>query len=96
MAATIGSNNAAGVQLATGSPVMAIGGFKGTDPTPTLTQFEKDVAAGMIHYFLGGGRGGGSSAESQAITEWVSQTFTPTTVGVVTVYDLTSGAGHTL
>ena len=60
-AATVNSNNAAGYQLASGEPVMAIGGFNGTDPSPTLAQFEKYVAEGKIHYFIagGGGFGGG-------------------------------------
>jgi 4-amino-4-deoxy-L-arabinose transferase-like glycosyltransferase len=60
-AATVNSNNAAGYQLASGEPVMAIGGFNGTDPAPTLAQFERYVAAGKIHYFIasGGGFGGG-------------------------------------
>ena len=38
-AATVGSSNAAGYQLAIGEPVMAVGGFNGTDPAPTLDQF---------------------------------------------------------
>ena len=54
MAAAVGSNNAAGYQLATGAPVMAVGGFNGTDPAPTLAQFQADVADGRIHYFVGG------------------------------------------
>ncbi len=93
VAATVGSNSAAGVQLATDKPVMAIGGFNGTDPTPTLAQFEAYVAAGKIHYFLGGssGRGGGigNSQSSSAIATWVAAHFTAKTVGGVTVYDLT-------
>lgn len=61
VAATTGANSAAGYQLATGDPVMAIGGFNGTDPAPTLTQFEQYVAEGKIHYYIsgGGGFGGG-------------------------------------
>ena len=59
VAATVGANQAAGYQLATGDPVMAIGGFNGTDPTPTLAQFEQYVREGQIHYFIGGGGGGG-------------------------------------
>ena len=55
MAATTGANSAAGYQLATGDPVMAIGGFNGTDPAPTLAQFERYVAEGKIHYYIGGG-----------------------------------------
>ena len=59
-AATVNSNNAAGYQLASGEPIMAIGGFNGTDPAPTLAQFEKYVTEGKIHYFIasGGGIGG--------------------------------------
>jgi hypothetical protein len=59
VAAAVGSNTAAGYQLASSSPVMAIGGFNGTDPSPTLAEFQRDVAAGRIHYFIGGGGGPG-------------------------------------
>ena len=93
VAAAIGSNNASGYQLATGEPVMAIGGFNGTDPSPTLAQFQQYVAAGKIHYFISGGTGGGTgtggSAAAQEIAGWVGQNFTATTVGGATVYDLT-------
>jgi 4-amino-4-deoxy-L-arabinose transferase-like glycosyltransferase len=90
VAAAVGANNAAGYQLATQRPVMAIGGFNGSDPSPTLEQFQRYVAEGKIHYFIGGGLGrsnGGSSA-SQEIAAWVADTFTATTVGGTTLYDL--------
>ena len=32
---------------------MATGGFNGTYPSPTLAEFERDVAAHEIHYFIG-------------------------------------------
>jgi hypothetical protein len=71
--------------------VMAVGGFSGSDPAPTLERFQQYVAAGDVHYFVvsatggfGGGRGGSSE-----IVAWVESTFTPTTVGGATVYDLT-------
>jgi 4-amino-4-deoxy-L-arabinose transferase-like glycosyltransferase len=89
VAAAVGANSAAGVQLAAGEPVMAIGGFNGTDPTPTLAQFEQDVANGTIHYFLAGGQGGRTGGSS-SIATWVAAHFTARTVGGVTVYDLTS------
>jgi 4-amino-4-deoxy-L-arabinose transferase-like glycosyltransferase len=98
VAATVGANSAAGVQLATGDPILAIGGFNGTDPTPTLAQFEADVATGEIHYFLASGGNGpagggfGGSASSSKIASWVAARFTATTVGGVTVYDLTAPA----
>ena len=61
VAATVGSNSASGYQLATGDAVMAIGGFNGTDPYPTLAEFEAIVAKGEVHYYIpgGGGLGGG-------------------------------------
>lgn len=34
---------------------MAIGGFNGSDPSPTLAQFEQYVANGEVHYFIAGG-----------------------------------------
>jgi 4-amino-4-deoxy-L-arabinose transferase-like glycosyltransferase len=94
VAATTGADSAAGYQLATDDPVMAIGGFNGTDPAPTLAEFETFVAEGKIHYYIGGGgfgAGQGSSGSSDAtrIASWVASRFTATTVGGVTVYDLT-------
>ncbi|MFT3861892.1 ArnT family glycosyltransferase [Micropruina sp.] len=93
VAATTGAQNAASYQLASGYPVMAIGGFNGSDPSPTLEQFQAYVAAGKIHYFIGGGnfggQNGGSNTASQIAT-WVQQNFTATTVGGTTVYDLTA------
>ncbi|HEY5421529.1 MAG TPA: glycosyl transferase, partial [Marmoricola sp.] len=99
VAAAIGSQNAAGLQLGTQLPVMAIGGFNGSDPSPTLAQFQAYVQAGKIHYFLGGGgfgggQSGGSTASSQ-ISSWVQQNFTAVTIGGSTFYDLTQPASGT-
>ena len=90
VAAAVGSNNAAGYQLATQRPVMPIGGFNGSDPAPTLEQFQRYVAEGQIHYFIGGGgfRADGGSESSGTIANWVAETFTATTVSGVTLYDL--------
>jgi 4-amino-4-deoxy-L-arabinose transferase-like glycosyltransferase len=101
VAATVGSNNAAGLQLGSNLPVMSIGGFNGTDPTPTLAAFQQLVAGGEVHYFVAGGgmRGGpggglggalggalgGGTSTSSAITAWVEATYTATTIGGVTV-----------
>jgi 4-amino-4-deoxy-L-arabinose transferase-like glycosyltransferase len=96
-AATVNSNNASGYQLASGEPVMAIGGFNGTDPAPTLAQFEKYVAEGKIHYFIAaggggfGGLGGRANDDASQITSWVESHFTAQTVGGTTVYDLDAG-----
>jgi hypothetical protein len=96
IAAAVGANSAAGVELATDEPVLAIGGFNGTDPAPTLARFEALVSAGRIHYFLAGDlngpAAGRSGSSSSAIAGWVEQHFAATTVGGVTVYDLTTAA----
>ena len=95
-AAAVGSQNAAGLQLASQQPVMAVGGFNGSDPSPTLAQFKEYVAQGKIHYFLQssgfGQQNGGSSAASD-IPSWVTQTFTKVTIGGQTFYDLTHPVG---
>ncbi|MGW4339696.1 ArnT family glycosyltransferase [Rhodococcus koreensis] len=92
VAAAIGSNSASGYQLATEDPVMPIGGFNGSDPSPTLEQFQQYVADGKIHYFIAGGRGGGMGGDGTAseISTWVQANFTAVTVDSVTLYDLTS------
>ncbi|HEX4443582.1 MAG TPA: glycosyltransferase family 39 protein [Galbitalea sp.] len=91
VAAAIGSNSAAGYQLAAQQAVMPVGGFNGSDPSPTLAEFRADVAAGKIHYFIGGsvGAANGGSSASESIESWVEAHFTAKTVDGVTIYDLT-------
>jgi 4-amino-4-deoxy-L-arabinose transferase-like glycosyltransferase len=90
VAAVVGADAASGYQLATDHAVMAIGGFNGTDPAPTLAGFEKDVRDGEIHYFIatsGPGSGGSSTSASQ-ITSWVESHYSAKTVDGTTIYDL--------
>ncbi|GGM14737.1 glycosyltransferase family 39 protein [Dactylosporangium sucinum] len=93
VAAAVGSNNASGYQLATEEPVMAIGGFNGSDPAPSLAAFQQYVQEGKIHYFIGGaafgGQSNGGSSVSAEIAEWVAENYTAQTVGGTTLYDLT-------
>jgi len=74
--------------------VMAIGGFNGSDPWPTLAEFKDLVADGRIHWFIGGGgvggaQMGGSSASSE-IASWVQEHFAATVVDGTTLYDLSA------
>ncbi|GAB05033.1 glycosyl transferase [Gordonia amarae] len=97
VAAAIGSNSASGYQLESGYSVMPIGGFNGTDPSPTLERFQKLVADGEIHYFIAGGHfggfgGGSDNRTSEVISAWVTGKFTARTVDGVTLYDLTTPA----
>ena len=85
LVAVQGSSAAASIILATdGIPVMAMGGFRGTDAAPTLAQFEQYVKQGKVHYVLagargglgGGGFGGGSGGTVASVTSWVEQNCT--------------------
>jgi len=94
-AAISGATSAAELELDSGTSVIALGGWNGGDPSPTLAQFQAYVQAGQIHYYIsgggmggGGGAGGSSSAGSQIAT-WVAAHYKSTTVGNTTVYDLT-------
>jgi 4-amino-4-deoxy-L-arabinose transferase-like glycosyltransferase len=94
VAATVSANNAASLELATGTAVMSLGGFNGTDPAISLSAFEKLVAAGKIHYFVADQQGfiGSTAANTStayAIQQWVVAHYTAKTVGGSTVYELT-------
>ncbi|WP_423213635.1 glycosyltransferase family 39 protein [Pseudonocardia sediminis] len=102
VAAAVSSNQAAGYQLATGNPVIALGGFNGTDPFPTLQGFQQLVADGEVHFFVGSsssgrGMGGGTSADTGGsdaaaqIAAWVAENYTARTVDGITLYDLSAG-----
>jgi hypothetical protein len=94
-AATVGAQSAASLELASGTSVIASGGFTGSDPAPTLAQFQAYVAAGEVHCFIAGGNGGGGpggGGSGSAIASWVAAHYTATTVGGSTVYDLTQAA----
>ncbi|WP_228281702.1 ArnT family glycosyltransferase [Brevibacterium pigmentatum] len=98
VAATTGANQAAGYQLSLEEPVMAIGGFNGTDPSPTLAEFKQLVSEGKIHYYIGSGSGGGqgpgggdSDSASSQIASWVESNYEATTVDSVSLYDLSAG-----
>ncbi len=96
-AATVGSQSAAPLELATGKAVMAIGGFSGRDADPTLAQFRQLVREGRIAYFIGGGGRGGpgggpGGGTGSVIESWVAPHYPATTVGGTTVYDLTTSS----
>jgi hypothetical protein len=93
VAATVGSVCASGYQLATGHPVMPVGGFNGTDPAPAPDQFDRLVLANRIHYFVVTNPihedKWGHLNDSGLIQQWVQRNFTPIRVGKVMLYDLT-------
>jgi hypothetical protein len=93
-AAILRSSSAASLELSTGTAVMAIGGFPGNDPVPTLQQFQDYVANHRVGYYIvpttmpGPGPYGRGGQQHADIATWVQAHFTPTQVGSTTVYDL--------
>ncbi len=80
LVAVRGSDSAAAIILQTGGiPVMAMGGFSGTDPAPTVAQLQQYVAEGKLHYVLTGGAGGfggfggGAAGTASSVNSWVEQ-----------------------
>lgn len=94
-AAVLGDQAAAELMLGSGKAVIAIGGWSGSDDSPTLAQFEQYVVAGRVHYFVAGGLDGtdATSTVGTQITRWAPAHYLATTIGGRTVYDLTTTAG---
>jgi 4-amino-4-deoxy-L-arabinose transferase-like glycosyltransferase len=100
-AATNGSQSAAALEIASGTSVMAVGGWSG-DPVPTLQQFIDDIHAGKISYYVEAGRGPSSPAthgevirstvhtasHTREIADWVAANYQGTMIGGSTVYRL--------
>jgi hypothetical protein len=80
VAAVNGANDAAAYQLATDKPVMPIGGFVSSDPSPTLQQFQTYTLGHRIHYYIestmkrpgapGDSADGEQSTEAEKIAAW--------------------------
>lgn len=67
--------------------MLAIGGYKGTDPTPELTQSQQLVRTRLVHWVAAGGTRGGLGDLIQA---WAAGHFDKTVVDGRTLYDLTA------
>jgi 4-amino-4-deoxy-L-arabinose transferase-like glycosyltransferase len=91
-AAAVVGRRAADLQLASGAPVWALGGFNGGDPHPTVDAFIAAVAAHRVHYLALQGRPGGGSSPSAQIERWASQRAPVQAMGEWFLIDLTGAA----
>lgn len=90
-AATVGSETAANYQLESGRAVLPIGGFDGTDPFPTLEEFQAMVEEGKVGSLVIQdlppltleGRG-----ESAKIVEWVETNYAAEQIDDAKYYNL--------
>ncbi len=81
MVAAVGSGTAASLALQSGRNVIDMGGFMGSDPSPSLAQLKRLIATGELHYVLlsrgggpgmgGPGAGGASASATRARDAWV-------------------------
>lgn len=86
-----GANQAGSIELATGLPVMAMGGFSGGDPAPTLEQLRAYAESGQLRFVLigNGGGPGGPNGGSSELSTWVAANGTLVEeVGNGALYDL--------
>ena len=107
LVAAFGSQSSAPIIIATGQPVITVGGFNGSDPAPTLAQFQQLVAHGKVRYVLVGDGGfggpggpapggpggpGGAGGGNSAIQRWVTANGHQVDYGgSATLYDVGSG-----
>ena len=73
LVAVASSQEADAIILATNQPVMALGGFSGSDPILTTSQLAALVAQGTVRFFLVNGSGGGPGGGQSSLTSWVTQ-----------------------
>lgn len=95
IAAVDSANTSAPIQLSTKQPVMAIGGFNGSDSTLTLQSFKQLVATGKVRYYVvdNSSRGGGPGGNSD-IAQWATSSGVKIEYGGTqyVVYDLKNAA----
>ena len=74
---------------------MAVGGFSGSDNSPTLQQFQQYVATHQVRYFVAGRMEGPrhTGGSVSQINAWVQKHFASTNVGGTSVYDLSAPTG---
>lgn len=88
------ANESAAIQLTSGQPAMAIGGFNGSDTPLTLEQFKQLVAYGKLKYYAASsrGHGGGPNGGNSEITNWIKKNGKVVNYGGsdVTLYELSA------
>ncbi len=88
--------SAAQLEIASGQPVMATGGWSGSDNALSLDQLEAYVASGDLRFVEIGGQGGfGGRGSSSEIAAWVEANGTAVTIdgSSTTIYDLSGAVG---
>lgn len=83
--ATLSSQSAAPYIIVTGKPVLALGGFSGSDQILTLSQLKTLIREGQVRYFLAGGGGGGfgGGAGNAQLVQWIEANFSQVSASAI-------------
>ena len=83
--ATLSSQSAAAYIIVTGKPVLALGGFSGSDQILTLSQLKTLIRQGQVRYFLAGGGGGGfgGGAGNAQLVQWIEANFSQVSASAI-------------
>ncbi|SEG26855.1 4-amino-4-deoxy-L-arabinose transferase [Nonomuraea solani] len=76
LAAVASAQQASGLILSTGKPVIAMGGFTGSDPAMTVARLQSLIASGQLRYVVSGQEGGGPGRGDSQVTSWVQENCT--------------------
>ncbi|MGI5156294.1 glycosyltransferase family 39 protein [Microbispora sp. CA-102843] len=91
------AQSASSLILSTGEPVIAMGGFTGSDPAMTVEKLQRYVAEGKLKYILIGDGGFGPSRGASAdVTEWVKAHGTQVEAAEYGGTDSGTGGGSSL
>lgn len=71
LVAVSSAHEASSMILATGEPVIAMGGFTGSDPAMTVAKLQQYVKSAKLHYVLVGGDSRGPQSQNSEVTAWV-------------------------
>ncbi len=99
LVAVSNSQQASSIALQTGKPVLASGGFMGSDPALTLEKLQEMITAKQVRFVmgLGGGRGSfgppGMGGANTAINDWVQQNCLAVDPGL---YSDATGSGNSV
>ncbi|GAA2204714.1 glycosyltransferase family 39 protein [Nonomuraea monospora] len=76
LVAVSSAQQASGLILSTGKPVIAMGGFTGSDPAMTVDRLQSLISSGQLRYVLSGSGGGPGGRGNSEVTTWVQQNCT--------------------
>lgn len=71
LVAVSSAQSASSIILQTGKPVIAMGGFTGSDPAMTVTRLKALIASGELRYVMAGESRGGPGGGNNEVTTWI-------------------------